>query len=47
MNDSILIAKQNEDVKRNKRDAKLKYESLYQLDNLAMINARDIGRKIA
>ena len=70
LNDSILIARQNEDIKggsqfktiftilldlflslntigirqkRNKREAKLKFEALYLLDNLATVNVRDIG----
>lgn len=43
LNDSILIARQNEDIKRNKREAKLKFEALYLLDNLAIVNVRDIG----
>ena len=29
--------------KRNKREAKLKFEALYLLDNLATVNVRDIG----
>ena len=34
-----------DDVKRGKRDAKLKFEALHLLDDVAVVNMRDIGRK--
>ena len=45
LNDSILVARQKDDVKRGKRDAKLKFEALHLLDDVAVVNMRDIGRK--
>ena len=43
LNDSILVARQKDDVKRGKRDAKLKFEALHLLDDVAVVNMRDIG----
>lgn len=43
LNDSLLVAKANEERQRNRKDSKLKFQALFSLDNLAMVNARDIG----
>ena len=47
LNDSILVARQKDDVKRGKRDAKLKFEALHLLDDVAVVNMRDIGREFS
>ena len=39
-----LKFEKKDDVKRGKRDAKLKFEALHLLDDVAVVNMRDIGR---
>lgn len=43
LNDALLIAKANEERQRNRKDSKLKFQALFPLNDLGMVNARDIG----